>query len=249
MPSIASAFQQFSGLPGVVGAIDGTHFAISKPRFCPSDYYYFKSGGYSINCQAVVDSSKRFLDIFVGMPGCTNDSRMLRRSALYHRGQRGQLWDSSYTFNGFLPFLIGDSGYPLLSWLMVPNRRHENMSIANALFNRRLSRGRGVVENAFALLKQSFRELHLKSDLNVNFFPDVVCACAILHNVLLQQSHEDVERLLEVLRSEAHVEGQTSNPEAAGDGDQHDDLPDVEEGHCKRTELGVFLSMQRLIAP
>ena len=71
---IANGFQQLCGLLGIVGAIDGMHFSISKPHVAPSDYYYFKSGGYSLNCQAVVDSSKRFLDMYVGMPGSTNDS-------------------------------------------------------------------------------------------------------------------------------------------------------------------------------
>jgi hypothetical protein len=71
-------------MPGLVGAIDGMHVAISKPQFGTEDYYYFKSGGYSLNCQAVVDSQKRFMDLYLGMPGSTNDSRVLRRSSLYH---------------------------------------------------------------------------------------------------------------------------------------------------------------------
>ena len=58
-------FYDLYGLPGVVGAIDGTHVSINKPRFGSADYYYFKSGGYSLNCQAVVDSKKRFLDLFL----------------------------------------------------------------------------------------------------------------------------------------------------------------------------------------
>jgi hypothetical protein len=71
-------FQLFCGLPAVVGAIDGMHMiTISKPKHGTEDYYYFKSGGYTLNCQAVVDSNKRFLDLYLGMPGSTNDSRVL----------------------------------------------------------------------------------------------------------------------------------------------------------------------------
>ena len=51
-------FLRLCGLPTVVGAIDGTHVSISKPRFGAIDYYYFKSGGYTLNCQVVVDSKK-----------------------------------------------------------------------------------------------------------------------------------------------------------------------------------------------
>jgi hypothetical protein len=57
-----------------MGAIDGTHINISKPRHGAEDYYYFKFGGYTLNCQAVVDSNKRFLDLYIGMPGSTNDT-------------------------------------------------------------------------------------------------------------------------------------------------------------------------------
>jgi hypothetical protein len=43
-------FQQLCGLPAVVGAIDGTHITISKPKYGAEDYYYFKLGGYILNC-------------------------------------------------------------------------------------------------------------------------------------------------------------------------------------------------------
>ena len=119
---IEAGFQQLCGLPGVVRAIDGTHISISKPRESPIDYFYFKSGGYSLNCQAVVDSNNRFLDLFLGMPGSTNDSRVLCRSTLYHRRMHGSLWDSTLSFQGFSPNLLADSGYPLLPWVMVLHR-------------------------------------------------------------------------------------------------------------------------------
>jgi len=83
------------------------------------------------------------------------------------------------------------------------------MSKADSLFNKKLRQGRGVVENAFGTLKFTFRELLVKSELQVIFLPDVITCCAILHNTLLGQSHEDVERLLEVLR----IEGLEEDPE------------------------------------
>lgn len=124
------------------------HVSISKPNFVPADYYYFKSGGYTINCQAVVDSEKRFLDLYVGMPGSTNDSRMLRRSSLYQLAMTETLMDPGLSMDGFTPYLVGDLGYPLLPWLMVPHRTQGQFSVAETLFNRRLRRGRSVVENA-----------------------------------------------------------------------------------------------------
>ena len=115
-------FTQFSGLPAVVGAIDGTHIDIRKPTESAHDYYYFKSGRFTIQCQAVVDRKKRFIDVFVGMPGSTNDSRQLRQSMLYHRATSTNLFDRVDAVDGFVPYLIGDKGYPLLPWLITPYR-------------------------------------------------------------------------------------------------------------------------------
>ena len=249
VPEVEAGFQQACGLPGILGAIDGTHFPIAKPKIAPADYFYFKSGGYSMHCQAVVDSTKRFLNVTVGMPGSTNDSRVLRRSALYHRGQQGNLWDAAHLFQGFQPYLIGDSGYPLLRWLMVPHRQNTPLPVAAALFNRGLSRGRAVVENAFGMMKQAFRELHKKSELHITFIPDVVLCCAILHNILLKDSHEDMERLLRVLQAEAipcNVEGKGADREGAGQVPV--DYMEEEAAIVRRQDLGVFLTLQRLQA-
>ena len=239
----ASAFQDLCGLPSVLGAIDGTHIAITKPSSGATDYYYFKSGGYSMNCQAVVDSSKRFLDLYVGMPGYTNDSRMLRRSTLFCRGQQRTLWDLRVSFNGFAPYLLGDSGYPLLPWLMVPHRHQAPLIVADTLFNRKLSKGRAVVENAFALLKMTFRELHTKLDLSVTFLPDVVICCAILHNILLEETHKDVEHLLEVLRTDVAQEDVDEARREVQQNVQAEGKPTAAvDCQRKRQELGVFLA-------
>jgi hypothetical protein len=241
-----NAFKDLCGLPGVVGAIDGTHIAIRKPRHGPADYYYFKSGGYSLNCQAVVDSEKRFLDLFVGMPGSTNDCRVLRRSSLYHRAQQNVLFDVGHVMEGFSPYLLGDSAYPVLPWLMTPHKNVRNLTVTETLFNQRLRRGRCVVENAFGILKQTFRELLVKSELTVTFLPDVIVCCAILHNLLLAQTREAVEQLLNVLRQEGFHGQVLDDDNLPQEGLDYDGegllaLP----GQDKRVALGVYLATTR----
>lgn len=239
------------GLPGVIGAIDGTHISISKPQFGAADYYYFKSGGYTINCQVVVDSEKRFIDLYLGMPGSTNDIRVLRRSSLYSLAMHGNLFDAQYAVDGHSPYLIGDLGYPLLPWLMVPHKVVGNLSVSESLFNKKLRKGRCVVENAFGILKQSFRELLEKSDLHVTFMPDVILCCAILHNVLLRQSHDEVQELLHILRQEG-LEGEVIDEDGAEEGggavDAAEQIPDniaTILGSQKRAQIGVYLTTQR----
>ena len=41
--------------------------SFSKPRVGPKKYFYLKTHGYTLICQAVIDSKKIFLDLFLGM--------------------------------------------------------------------------------------------------------------------------------------------------------------------------------------
>jgi hypothetical protein len=79
MREVMLDFKRFCGMPSVHGALDCTHIAISKPSEFPEDYWYFKTGGYSMVAQAVVDAKKQFRSIFVGLPGSINDQRLLRK--------------------------------------------------------------------------------------------------------------------------------------------------------------------------
>ena len=51
------------GIDGVIGAIDGSHIAISCPREQPADYINRKSF-HSIIVQAVCDHTLAFTDIY-----------------------------------------------------------------------------------------------------------------------------------------------------------------------------------------
>jgi len=128
-----------------------------------------------------------------------NDLCVLHRSSLYHKAKHNTFWDATNSFEGFSLYLLINSRYPFLPWLIVPHKGHGNMPIADLLFNKKLRRGCGVVENAFGIRKLMFWELLVKSKLQVTFLPDVIICCTILHNMLLQQSHKDVERLFQVL--------------------------------------------------
>lgn len=129
---------------------------------------------------------------------------------------------------------------------MVPHRPNPDLSLADSLFNRRLSQGRAVVENSFGLLKQTFRELHQKSDLHVAFFPDVVMSCVILHNILRKKSDYDIDRLMDILNSEDTQATEVATSENEEEVHDFDNLEEVQESTVKRRELGVFLSLQRL---
>jgi hypothetical protein len=201
-------FKSWCGMPSVQGTLDCTHIAIAKPPDFPEDYWYFKTGAYSMVVQAVVDVKKLFTSIYVGLPGSVNDQRVLRRSGVWqevvHRGLMSA--ESGYQ-EGITPYLLGDKGYPLLSWIMVPFKDDgQPRSLAETYFNKRHRRGRSVVENAFELLKENWREMGRKTDLHVSIVPDVFYCCCILHNLIIRQGIVDVEDIMRRIAWEAEEE-------------------------------------------
>jgi hypothetical protein len=93
-------------------------------------------------------------------------------------------------------------------------------------------------------LKQAFRELKNYSDLHVTLILDVVLCCALLHNILLGQSTEDVERLLECLQHEGMlpIVDDDLEEEEVGGGQP---LAEFDKGEDKRRELSTYLAFQR----
>ena len=87
----------------------GTHVKIIAPSENLEEYIDRK-GYHSINVQILVDSNYLIRNVVARWPGSVYDSRVLRRSALYELMEDGDI-------NGFI---LGDSGYACLPWLMTP---------------------------------------------------------------------------------------------------------------------------------
>jgi hypothetical protein len=73
-----------------VGAIDNIHIATTKPYdVFAKNYYYHKTGSYSIVAQAMVDSQKNFINVYVGLLGSVNDIQVLKKPWLYIHSLQG----------------------------------------------------------------------------------------------------------------------------------------------------------------
>lgn len=171
-------------IPGVVGAIDGSHVRIRAPAFDQHpEAYVNRKGFHSLILQAVVDGFGRFIDVDIGWPGSVHDSRVLRNSRLYQQAEHGGLLDKSQ-------FILADSGYPLKTWLVTPYRDDGHLSRTQRSFNFLHSSTRMRVERAFGILKGRFRSLLHGLDMTVENSARTILVCCILHNLCVQMDDE-----------------------------------------------------------
>ena len=158
--------------PNAVGALNGKHIAIKKPKKSGSEYF-------------------KFLWVNVGASGSSSDAQILNRSKL-RRIENDTL--------GLPPpkplgpggpnlhyFLLGDDAFAQIPWLVKPyNRRQLTREERKA--NYRIFRGRRVVENAFGILVGRFRVLLTTMEQRPKVVRDIVLMCVVLHNML--RSHQ-----------------------------------------------------------
>jgi hypothetical protein len=151
--------------------------------------------------QVVVEYKKKFTDVFVGFPRNLNDLRVLHKSTLYRKVENHSLfaYDPRFYQYWFLPYLLDDKGYPLMTWIMTPFKEEDHHTVLKLLYNMRHKREHSIVENAFGILKKTFREFFTKFELHVSFVPNVFIICCLLHNILCFQIETNVKRLMWII--------------------------------------------------
>lgn len=164
----------------VVGALDGTHIPVPGERISPLHHtdYYNRKQFYSFTAQVVVDSDGRILDVFVGTAGSVHDSRVWKLSPLCA---------NLLTMLDFAKgeVLLADSGYALRGGVIVPYKEdYGELFDFQKRFNYLHSCLRIIIEMTFGKLKMRFPQLR-NLNMDVLFGPDVVTACCVLHNFLL----------------------------------------------------------------
>lgn len=191
---ITNGFQHRWNFPGCCGAIDGKHVQIKCPPRSGSTFFNYK-GTFSVLLFALVDADYCFRYIDVGGNGRASDSAIFRDSTL-NIAMQNNLLDMPEK-----SVIIGDDAFPLRKNLMKPYSRTA-LSIAEKIFNYRLSRARRVVENAFGILVWRFRIFLRPIELKLSTVDKVIWAACSLHNWLrmtspnyFQTQHVDQEDL------------------------------------------------------
>jgi len=185
LQNVVDEFKSKWGVPQCVGAIDGCHMPISAPNHLHTDYYNRK-GWYSVLIQGVVDAKYRFLDVCVGWPGSVHDARVFALSTLYDEIEHKHILpNNTITVSRVqVPlYMIGDSAYPLKTWLMKPFAHNTDLTGPQRNYNYRVCRARISVEIAFGRLKGRWRRLMKRNDMNLDNIPHVITTACILHNI------------------------------------------------------------------
>lgn len=177
---ISTSFNKY-GLSGVIGVIDGCHIPIKKPLEHPSDYFNRKKF-YSMILQGVCKNDLSFIDVDVRWPGGVHDARVLRTSSIYPIG--AQLCGDNY-------YILGDSAYPVLSWLIPPFKNNGHLTPAEVYFNKMLSKTRVKIEHAFGALKGRFRRLKEFLDIKeTQNIANIIVASCVLHNICIMNNDD-----------------------------------------------------------
>ena len=187
---IEERFRQWN-VPHAVGALDGKHIAIKKPKKSGSEYFNYK-GYFALVLLALVDADYKFLWVNVGASGSSSDTQIFNCSKLKRRIENGTLGlpppeplgpggpDLHY-------FLLGEDAFALVPWLVKRYSRRQ-LTREERMANYRISKGRRVVENSFGILVKRFRVLLTTMEQRPKVVRDIVLTCVVLHNML--RSHQ-----------------------------------------------------------
>lgn len=143
--------------------------------------------------QIVVDKDMKIRDLFTGWPGSITDSRLLRNSGFFAVCESGErLIGTPRTLKGIevREYIIGDSGYPLLPWLINPYTA-TGSSPSRDTFNSKHASTKIVADGALGRLKGAWKILHkVLWRPDIRKLPKIVLVCCLLHNILIDAGEE-----------------------------------------------------------
>lgn len=180
--NIATRTEAKSKYPQSIGAIDGSHIAITPPADGYADFICRKQYP-SIVLQAVVDCNLKFRDTYANTPGSAHDAAVWRRSPLFQTINRNMPKNDRVIEGVNIPLhILGDPAYPL-SPAIIKGYVGRNLTPTQESFNVYHSSARMCVEIAFGRLKSRWRILKKRMDVDFRFAPEIITTCCMLHNI------------------------------------------------------------------
>ncbi|XP_066584830.1 putative nuclease HARBI1 [Prorops nasuta] len=179
--------------PGVIDCVDGTYINMRNPAHKNRSTYVNRHDLVSMLLQAICDENKKFLDVFTGVSSKIHDARAFKLSNISDTFSR--ICSNEY-------HILGDSAYPLRSYLLVPFKDYGNLTQNQRKYNKKHSQTRIKIENAFGPLKGRFRQLTQLDMHKIIKLSDFVAGCCVLHNLcidcneLFENEHESTENIV-----------------------------------------------------
>ncbi|XP_054089619.1 putative nuclease HARBI1 [Zeugodacus cucurbitae] len=181
-------FYTNSGIPNVVGCVDGTHVAIIAPSV-NKHLYLNRKGFFSINAMIACNHDMVIRCVDARYGGSSHDSFVWNNSTLktylertYQRGDHNSVY-------------LADSGYPLHEYLWTPYRNALSGTVESK-FNKKHAKARNVVERTIGVLKCRFR--CILGERKLRYSPSkatmIVNVCCALHNICKQYDVNDPEQ-------------------------------------------------------
>lgn len=142
----------------------------------------------------------RFLDIVTGWPGSLSDSLAFQSSSFF------KLCNEGNRLNGetmklsegteLREYIVGDTGFPLLPWLLTPYRG-ETLSEYKASFNSRHTATHAVAQKALSQLKETWKIIAGEMwRPDKDRLPRIILVCCLLHNITIDLDDEVQKEIL-----------------------------------------------------
>ncbi|XP_069506218.1 putative nuclease HARBI1 [Ambystoma mexicanum] len=172
--AMKAQFHAIAQMPYMIAALDCIHFALVSPQ-AHKAVYQNRKHYHSMNVQVTCDPNLIITHCCARYPVSTHKAMVLRNSTLsgYMKRHRGQ-WT----------WIVEDSGYPQLPWLMTPVR--DPQTSQEIAYDHAHSRTRVCIERTFGLLKAQFC-CPDRTGGALMYATEKVCknvlVCAMLHNI------------------------------------------------------------------
>ena len=155
------------------------------PKNAGSAFFNYKNF-HSIVLLAVCDANYCFTLVDVGAFGRSNDSGVLADSPISKAFENAEIkLPGAKEIHGksFPYVLVGDTIFPLKTWLMVPYPG-KYLKEEERIYNYRLSRAQRTIENTFGILAAKWRVFRRPIRGNVDLVQSITMATICLHNYL-----------------------------------------------------------------
>jgi hypothetical protein len=180
-----------TGFRHCVGIIDGTLVGLETRPEEFHECYYSRKSCYALNLMVVCDDHKRITYYYAGWSGSTHDNHVFRNSQLYKKREQHFSYGE---------YLLGDSAYSQSSIMVQAFKKNKACAVLprdKHNFNTMLAQVQIASEHCIGILKGRFqclkKNIKLKSGKKeVKEIVDIIGACIILHNLLINYDEDDI---------------------------------------------------------